>query len=330
MTAIDVEGLLGKLAEQRRDRAGVSTTSINLVAFVDDHDLRERMSQRIDELAERNVSRAILLSCEDVGHAVRSHSIEVNDTVVTHSEQIHLAVKDIAQDELRSIVQGLLVPTVRTVLLWGGEHLTDARFEALGGLADTVVLFSSARDAGSGSLREILRLRGTPMEPKIRDLAFLRLAPWQDMIAQFFDDPELAAELPHLRRVEAVTGSAPEAYYLIGWLAGRLKWDACGRNEFCNAEGSTITVDVQRGPVPRRVYSVQLYSAGCVFSATMEHDADDLICLTVEGEKSRQHRCVPLRDVDMVSLVERAMFMPRGEMYSQTLAMVERLLQHEP
>ncbi|HZZ64093.1 MAG TPA: glucose-6-phosphate dehydrogenase assembly protein OpcA [Candidatus Baltobacteraceae bacterium] len=330
MTAIDVGGLLDKLAEQRRDRAGISTTSLNLVCFVDDHDLRERMSARIDELAERYVSRAILLSCEDGGHAVRSHSIEVNDTVVTHSEQIHLAVRDVAADELRSIVQGLLVPTVRTVLLWAGEHLTDARFEALGSLADTIVLFSSARDSGSGSLREVLALRGTAMERKVRDLAFLRLAPWQDTIAQFFDDPELVDELPHLRRVEATTGSAPEAYYLIGWLAGRLKWEACGRNEFCNADGRTITVEIERGPVPRRIYSVQLYSAGCVFSATMEHDADDLICLTVQGEKPRQHRCVPLHDIDMVSLVERAIFMPRGEIFSETLGMVERLLQHEP
>ncbi len=149
------------------------------------------------------------------------------------------------------------------------------------------------------------------------------------MIAQFFDDPELAAELPHLARVEVVTGSAPEAFYLVGWLASRLSWDACGKYEFCNVDGGTIKVDVRQDGLPRRVHSVYLHSASSVFGASTQKDAEDLICLTVEGAKQRPRRCVPLHDVDMLSLVERAIFMPRSDVYAQTLHMVERLLEHE-
>jgi hypothetical protein len=77
------------------------------------------------------------------------------------------------------------------------------------------------------------------------------------------------------------------------------------------------------------VYGVQLHSPQCSFGAVVHEDADDIICLTVEGEKSRPRRCAPLHDVDMVSLVEHAIFIPPGDIYSQTLAMVERLLEHE-
>jgi glucose-6-phosphate dehydrogenase assembly protein OpcA len=328
MTSIDVDQLLDELAQQRR--TGISTTSLNIVAFVEgDAELLARVNERIDTLAERNVSRTLLLACEEREHSVRSHYNEVNETLVTHSEQIQLAVLGLSAQQLRSIVHDLLVPNVRTVLLWGGGELHDPRFVALAELADIVILFSSVRNQGAAPLREILTLRGTGIEHKLRDLAFLRLLPWQDMIAQFFDDADLAAELPHITRLEVVTGSAPEAYYFVGWLASRLAWDACGRHEFCNIDGGTITISMRQQGPPRRIAGVRLTSAHSVFGATIQEGAEELICLTVEGEKSRPQRCVPLHDVDMITLIENAIFMPRSEIYSETLSMVERLLEHE-
>jgi glucose-6-phosphate dehydrogenase assembly protein OpcA len=226
-------------------------------------------------------------------------------------------------------VHDLLVPNVRTVLLWGGTHVTDSRFPALAELAETIVLFSSAHGGGSEFLREIAQMHGTGVERKIRDLAFLRLLPWQDTIALFFDDPELVEELPHISRVGVTAGSAPEAYYLIGWLASRLSWEACGRHEFCNVDGGTISIDMRLEGPARRVSGVHLQSAHSLFSAVTEKDSEELLCLTVEGQRSRPQRCVPLHDVDMVSLIERAIFMPRNEIYEETLGMVNRLLEHE-
>ncbi len=97
------------------------------------------MTDRLDVFAERNVSRTILLAGEGKEHSVRSHCTEINDTLVTHSEQIRLSVKGITAPELRSVVHDLLVPNVRTVLLWGGLHVADERFSALADLADTIV-----------------------------------------------------------------------------------------------------------------------------------------------------------------------------------------------
>lgn len=329
--SINVEQLLGELAQQRADRAGVSTTSINLVAFVEnDPQLLSRMSERIDTLAQRNVSRTLLLDCEQRSHATRSHCQEVDGTVVTHSEQIELSVGDLGAAELRSIVHDLIVPNVRTVLIWGGQTLHDPRFAALAELADTVILFSSIKSAGTEMLREITGLLGSPVEHKLRDLAFLRLLTWQDTIALFFDDPDLAAELPHISKVSVVSGSAPEAYYLVAWLASRLAWDPCGRHEFCNTDGRTIAIDLEQKGTPRHIYEVSLQSPQCTFGASVDRSSEDLLCLTVEGKKHRQPRCAPLHDVDMVALIERAIFETASAgVYLETLQMLGRLLERE-
>jgi len=58
----------------------------------------------------------------------------------------------------------------------------------------------------------------------LRDLAWMRLRPWQDMIANFFDDPALLGELFSIRRLHIASGSDSEAFYLAGWLASRLDW----------------------------------------------------------------------------------------------------------
>lgn len=328
MSVIDVEQLLEELSRQRRDRAGISTTSVNLLAYVDDPQLLQRMTERLDTLAERNVSRTVLLAHDDREHLVCSHCTEIGDTLVTRSEQIQLAVKGIGPQELRSIAHALLVPSVRTVLLWGGSHLTDPRFTELAELADTIVLFSSATDSGTGPLHELLQVQNSSLEPKIRDLAFLRLLPWQDMIAQFFDDPDLASDLPHISRLEVVSGSAAEGYYLAGWLASRLSWDPCGKNEFCNADGGKITMELRQDGTPRHIYRTRLQAGQSTFTAEIEKDAEDLICLSVEGEKHRPQRCVPLHDVDMISLIEQAVF-ARNDIFIETLHMVRRLLEHE-
>lgn len=334
MSAVDVDSLLGELGQQRRDRAGISTTTINVVAFVEeDRRLLEKLQERTDDIAERHASRTILLdaSARSTTHSVFSRCIEINDTVLTHSEHIALGAAGIAAPALRSIVHAMLVPNVRTVLLWAGDHLTDERFVELADLAHVVVIFSSASEHGVQPLRELLSMQHTPAAAKVRDIAYLRLNAWQDLIAQFFDDDELAAELPSISQVDVVCGSAPEAHYLVGWLASRLGWDPCGPREFCNAAGESIRIAVQIEGPPRRVQSIRLSTSHCVFGATIEKDADDLVCLTVEGEKHRPQRCLPLHDVDMISLIERAIFSePDGGVYAQSLAMAGRFIEQSP
>jgi glucose-6-phosphate dehydrogenase assembly protein OpcA len=316
VSTIDVAQLLEKLQEHRREVAGVLTTTLNVIAFVeDDPRLLEHLSNRITVLSERHPSRTILLSCDQTAAEV-------------HGEHVHIAAGGLSAEELQRVVHHLLVPDVHTVLLWAGETLGDARLPALGALAETVVLFGTASGAGPKALRELLALEGSGLEHKTRDLGFLRLLAWQETIAFLFDDPDLAAELPAIVRVEIEAGSGTEALYLLGWLASRLNWEPCGENEFCNARGQTVAAELRRTGLPRRIYSVRMRSANCDFGLAVDLENEDLVCLTVEGRKQRVPQCTALRDVDMIALIERAVFMKtHPPVYVETLQMVRRLLQ---
>ncbi|HLI95442.1 MAG TPA: glucose-6-phosphate dehydrogenase assembly protein OpcA [Candidatus Baltobacteraceae bacterium] len=331
MSPIDVGGLLEELESDRRDRGGISTISLNVVAFVEnDEALLHWLAESSDEFAEAHGFRIIVLdaSSQPVTHSVRTHYKECNDTLMTSLEQVQLGVKGISANELRSVVHDLLHPNVRNVLLWGGEHLSDERFSALADFSQRVIIASSRRTSGLQALREVVQLADTHVVERVRDTSYMRLLPWQDLIAQFFDEPDLAEELPNLSRISVASGSEAEAYYLAAWLAGRLGWNPCGHLQFCDASGRPVRVDFRKKGDPRRIRGIELQAAQCTFGISVSPDADDLICLTVNGRKQRPVHCVPLHDVDIVSLVERAIFSPDdGGVYLETLGVLRKLLE---
>ncbi|HEV3153480.1 MAG TPA: glucose-6-phosphate dehydrogenase assembly protein OpcA [Candidatus Baltobacteraceae bacterium] len=319
MASVAVDRLLDELARARADGPDVATTSLNVIAFVEnDENLLKLVRERISALSQRHSSRSIVLAASE---DTAEHQVQ--------DQQVEIGAASLGGAELHSLVHDLLVPDVHSVLLWGGEHVEDERFGQLAQLADVVVVFSSVRDLGLAPLRELLHEIRSDAGPKIRDLSYMRLFAWQDLTAQFFDDPDLLSELGSIETVEVTSGSEPEAYYYVGWLASRLNWEACGANEFCNPHGKVIRFTFSRGGAPHRVQRIILRSGDCEFGISLDDQFDDLVCLTVEGKKSRPHRCLPLHDLDMISLVERAIFEPaEREIFQQTLDMVARLLQH--
>jgi hypothetical protein len=71
-----------------------------------------------------------------------------------------------------------------------------------------------------------------------------------------------------------------------------------------------------------------LHSPACTFGIAVSPDAEDLVCLTVEGRKERAMRCRPLHDIDIVSLVERAIFSSYdGGVYLETLGLLKRVFE---
>ncbi len=113
----------------------------------------------------------------------------------------------------------------------GGAPATSAAraaFEALLRHADTLVVDSSGSDGDDAAIRGLVAPPRRAAGVRVRDLAWLRLGPWQDMIAHFFDDPALLGELYSIRQLHIASGSEAEALYLGGWLASRLGWRPSG------------------------------------------------------------------------------------------------------
>lgn len=328
---LDVNALLAELSRERQ--TGVSTITLNLAGFVDDDELLEWLQERVVRLAEKYPCRSIFLdACHDQStHQVRTARKDVNDDGTVRTEEVILGVNGIGAPELRSIVHGLTVPNVPTLLLWTGKHLAnDARFEELVGIATSVVLDSSRLESTSAGLHELVSFIGTSGRENVQDLAYLRLRPWQDAVAQFFDDAELTAELPAISDVEIASGSEAEGYYLIGWLASRLGWKPCGTREFCNIEGNVIRLHFVREGQPRRVARVALQTPDTRFCAEIRPHATSVICSTITGRKERPQHCIPLPQLDMLSLVEQTILSTHSDqIFRDSLGMARTVFEHE-
>lgn len=304
--SLNVAEILDELGRDRKEHAGMVATTMNMLVFASDKNVRDVIAERVTSIAEKHPCRVLFL---DDTHDARKHVVQSD-----RSEHVDIGVKKMPLDVLRSVVHALVVPNVQTVLLWAGAHTAvDERFATLAGIAHCIVLDSSRIDSTSAGLRELIRYVDSGGRPDIRDLAYMRLLPWQDMIAQFFDEADLLADLPAIREIEVVAGSDAEAYYLLGWLGSRLGWRPCDENAFCNADGERVQCTVRREGQARRVVRVSLGAPQSTFAATLEKDEPDLVCLTVEGAKTRPNRCAPLRHVDVVTLIERAILVPKAD-----------------
>jgi glucose-6-phosphate dehydrogenase assembly protein OpcA len=154
----------------------------------------------------------------------------------------------------------------------------------------------------------------------------MRLRPWQDMIARFFDDPTLREELYSVRSLQIVSGSDAEALYLSGWLASRLGWTASGHDEFSDQTGVRIPFSSERAGRIRRVRSVELTTTTSTYSATVSDDDERVVVVKASGKNALPGRLVPLQAVDSPSLLERAILEPAtDEVFETALRMVGTL-----
>ena len=295
-------------------------TTMNMIVFASDKTVRDIIAERVASIAEKHPCRVLFL---DDTHDARKHVVQTD-----RSEHVDIGVKRMSLDVLRSVVHALMVPNVQSVLLWAGAHTAgDERFSALASIAHCIVLDSSRVDSTAAGLHELIRYVEAGGRQDVRDLAYMRLLPWQDMVAQFFDDADLLADLPSIHQVEVVAGSGAEAYYLLGWLGSRLGWKPCGEDEFCNADGEPVHCAVRREGQPRRVVRISLGAPRSTFAAALHADEPNLVCLTVAGEKQRPQRCAPLRHVDVVTLIERAILAPKADaVFRESFEMARTML----
>jgi glucose-6-phosphate dehydrogenase assembly protein OpcA len=142
------------------------------------------------------------------------------------AERIELKFGAMVAKRARSIIESLSESRLPGVLLLGpGAH--GAAVDALSPGCTRVVLDSA--NHGVSRSQRIAELSPGHIE----DLAFSRGRRWREMIARFFDDPALTPAAKDVRslRIEHVAcareeGMGAEAELLLGWLGGRLGWQA--------------------------------------------------------------------------------------------------------
>ena len=210
----------------------------NLVVPVDP-ERHARLAPVLIEVTRRHPSRLLLVEIGPHG----SPELHAEVAALCHlrpaggyicSEQIILRGDAEAGPLVPSAVSALLVGNLPTVLLdlhggapapWTAD-IADRADLVLGDSSESWTLEDAAR---------LWRTIDADPDDRVRDLAWARLAPWREILAEAFDATHLAGSVRHVREAALDYGSAEHApapscvLLLAGWLASRLEWDPVRR-----------------------------------------------------------------------------------------------------
>lgn len=327
IVATDFDSLRAALA-----RSSISATTMNFIVWIDDVGFRDWVLERTAKILDKHPARAIVLdACADGKPGATLVRSEPDDADAAHitvqGERVEIGVAGMSTEQIRELTASLTMNELPTLLWWTGKGITgQPNFDALVHLADSLVVDSSGTRNDNATVVELVRFLDSRRSVGIRDLAWMRLRPWQDMIARFFDDPTLREELYSVRSLQIISGSDAEALYLGGWLASRLGWTASGHDEFSDQSGVRIPFRSERAGRIRRVRSVELTTTTTTYNATVSDDDETLVVVKASGKNAMNGRFVPLQAVDSPSLLERAILEgSTDEVFETALRMVGAL-----
>lgn len=314
---LELHSVLDELAERYRARGNeINVATMTIVVFFEDSTIGELARDRIRTLASKHPSRVIVL---DGAQDERLQCVEAADW-------IELGVKTSSAEVLRSAIGTLRLPEAPVVLLWIASGIgSDARFAMLSEQVETVVYNSSLLDVGHQALCELVDYVEAHPQVPLADIAYLRLAPWQESVAIFFDGKDVE-ELFDLRRVEIACGSEPESFYMLGWLASRLQWKPCSADALLNRFGKRVDFEICCEGEPRRISRVALSSSRSNFVAQVDASGA-MILLSVTGSSKHPQRYRAINNPGIAALLERAILWGQDDrVFHESLAAAGEIL----
>jgi glucose-6-phosphate dehydrogenase assembly protein OpcA len=317
-------GLPGELPKSR-------VCMMNLVVAVPSRAIADRYMPVLDEVAASLPSCAILVALESSaptrpldGSAIAVRAPGAGGAVC--SERIRLDACGSVCARVASAVEALIAPEVLTTLVWlGPVRAGDEVFTSMAGSVQRVILDSEYTSVAS--LLEVARWsREAKERPAFADMAWTRIASWQDLCARFFDDPrtEHAGAVTRVTIQQTSEAGAPlgsEGALLLGWLASRLGWRADrtgGALHVRRADGQDVQVQVgtvlrRAGVAPLALASLTVESStgGVALKGTIERADSDVLTwrLDVSGQATIEQR-IRLRADRGARVLERTLHRP--------------------
>ncbi len=275
--ASETSGLVARLEKELRDfwtapadpsappRSRVCTMNLEVVA--PSTELLERYTPVVDEVTANIPARAILAAVEpdapgdELDGAATAVCALTGDRQIC-SERITLTCRGNAAARAASAMEAFLVPEIPTALVWLGRvHTDDPIFEDLASEANRIILDSEYTSIGS-VIQVASWARRHRNAPAISDLAWTRIAVWQEMLARFFDTPQtrdLAWKIGKLVLAQACEPGArigPEGALMLGWIGTRLGWKTsrlAGALRIKRADGASVSIELRAVPRPAGV-----------------------------------------------------------------------------
>jgi glucose-6-phosphate dehydrogenase assembly protein OpcA len=241
----------------------VRTAVLTLVCICTDDDDADQAAEVVRRLATNHPSRVVLVVADrnatpdgvDADLSLECSAVGGSDQIC--AETVRLAVRGQPALHLTSLVTPLLLPDVPVVLwLADAPPLEQALHAEVVAVCERIVLDSDAYDDPLDTLRTLDRAHRALRHLPIGDLAWSRLTPWRELLAQSFDGRDMAPFLHGVQRVAVEScGARPssEAWLLAGWLGSRLDWahdappriDVTTRGDSTVEEGGLLSVSLR-------------------------------------------------------------------------------------
>jgi glucose-6-phosphate dehydrogenase assembly protein OpcA len=233
--------------EAAAEAPSMRTSVMTHIAWVP-HGWREQARAALEGMAERHPSRTILLFPEpnagdsriDARASVERWGVSGTDRCII-TEVIELTLRGDRAKAPASVVEQLLISDLPVFLRWRGEPPWSApELEQLVDVTDRLIVDSTEWDDLPDSYARLATLFG---RCAASDIAWARTARWRAHLATLW---------PGIAEVETVrvTGTAAQAWLLVGWLRSRLGRPDIGLE---HEEAETLTgvaLDGKAVPLP--------------------------------------------------------------------------------
>jgi glucose-6-phosphate dehydrogenase assembly protein OpcA len=283
VTAVSPENLLRDLRRLWRDlgrdeeHGVLRACAMTLIAAAIDSTDEQSFGETIAALMHEHPSRAILLR-------IRAGEPEYLDARVNAQcwmpfgkrqqiccEQIEITVGLGRLREAAGLLSGLTVPDL-PVVLWclDPEMLELASFRGVVPLATKLIVDGERAQNSAEFLRRLYTLMRKPQ--RCGDLAWARLTPWREVVAEIFEDPaarRIMYDLAEIRILYAEKDDPVSAYYLAGW--------------FMHVLGGGPHIKIARGVGPAYGEIARLSFHGEGFEAALELIDATSVEMTVDG-----------------------------------------------
>lgn len=261
------------------------TSTVNVIIAVDSEEEGIQAEGILSHLSEYSPSRLLVLVRRGRPESATTYAVKVKVEEREHTrgvapvrlETITILAPPGNDQSLASLSSPLLIPDLPDVLFVPyGPIAGNLLVSSLCELVDILVVDSVwARDTGASFA--MLNDNQTRQDVgDIDDIAWSRLLPWRQLVAQFFDQPAALESLDTMEEVEIVfSPMSPEgrcgrssALLMAGWLATRLDWRAHGELvKFRDGWRSTLRAG-ERGKSREIVLMLregtQEYTCGCL------------------------------------------------------------------
>ncbi|HUS05069.1 MAG TPA: glucose-6-phosphate dehydrogenase assembly protein OpcA [Bryobacteraceae bacterium] len=225
-------------------------------------------------------------------------------------EQIEITASSSSFADVPTVIRGLTVPDLPVVLYCPSARLCRTQgFQSLLPLATKLIIDSGTLPVESRLLEYLAELPKHGVRKS--DLAWARLTPWRDAIAQIFEDPANLRRIYEIQEISilyAYTDDPIPVYYLAGW--------------FMHVLGASVHLKVARGVGPAYASIAKVAFMGLRFEASVELVSPTSVEMKVNSVE--QHVVFP-ETTDYEVLREELAIVGRDPVYEDVLGLANLL-----